>query len=75
MKKYVTISVPVEVKKILEEVKGDEEWGDFLINIYNELKRLKSLEAFKNLREIMSENDLKNIMESSKKFREEFSFK
>ncbi len=75
MKKYVTISVPAEVKKILEEAKGEEEWGDFLLKLYMEIKRLKSLEAFKNLKETLSEEDLRSIMMSSKEFRSEFSFR
>ncbi len=75
MKKYVTISIPVEVKKILEEAKGEEEWGDFLIKIYSEFKRLKGLEAFKTLKETLSENDLELIIRSSKEFRERFGFR
>ena len=32
MGKYVTISVPADVKKLLEKVKGRDEWGKFLLN-------------------------------------------
>lgn len=75
MKKYVTISIPAEVKKVLESVKGDEEWGVFLLRLYKEFKRLKSQEAFKNLKEVLSEEDLSSIVMSSKEFRNEFSFR
>ena len=33
--KYATISVPVEVKKTLEKVKGGDEWGEFLLKLYS----------------------------------------
>ena len=33
LSKYATISVPVEVKKRLEELKGEKEWGEFLLEI------------------------------------------
>jgi len=75
MKKYVTISIPLEVKKILEEVKGDEEWGAFLLKLYTEFKRLKSLEAFQNLKKTLTEEDLRSILESIEEFRSEFSFR
>ena len=75
MKKYSTISIPSEVKKILEEIKGEEEWGEFLLKLYMEFKRLKSLEAFKNLKGMLSEEDLKSILASSREFRSEFSFR
>lgn len=39
--KYATISVPREVKKILEEAKGNLEWGKFLLSFYKEAKRLR----------------------------------
>lgn len=42
--------------------------GDFLLKLYMENKRLKSLEAFKNLKETLSEEDLRSIMTSSKEF-------
>lgn len=75
MVKYATISVPVEVKEVLEKVKGDVEWGEFLLNLYYEAKRLRSEAAFKKLTEILKDEDLESIVESSKEFRERFAFR
>ncbi|MCW3994189.1 MAG: hypothetical protein NWE85_06480 [Candidatus Bathyarchaeota archaeon] len=75
MGKYVTISVPAEIKKILEEAKRDNEWGEFLFNLYAEVKRLRSEEAFKQLVRTLTDEDLKAIIESSKEFRERFAFR
>jgi predicted CopG family antitoxin len=75
MPKYATISVPAEIKKILEEAKRDNEWGEFLLNLYTEVKRLRSEEAFKQLARTLTDEDLKAIIESSKEFRERFAFR
>jgi predicted CopG family antitoxin len=75
LKKYVTISIPADVKKVLEEAKGREEWGVFLLNLYRDAKRLKSESAFKELTSILTEEDLKAMMESSKEFRGRFKLR
>jgi hypothetical protein len=73
--KYATISVPVDIKNLLEKAKGKEEWGEFILNLYTETRRLKSKKAFKELTEILTEEDLKTMTESSKEFRERFAFR
>ena len=75
MGKYVTISVPADVKRLLEKVKGRDEWGKFLLNLYAEVKRLKSKRAFEELASTLTDEDLKAILESSKEFRERFAFR
>lgn len=75
MGKYVTISVPQEVKKSLKRAKGKEEWGKFLLNLYQEAKRLKSEKAFGQLASALTEEDLKTVLESSEEFRERFAFR
>ena len=75
MGKYATISVPVEVKKVLEKAKGGDEWGRFLLKLYTDVKRLRSTEAFEQLAETLTDEDLKAIIESSEEFRERFSFR
>ena len=75
MGKYVTISVPADVKKLLEKVKGRDEWGKFLLNLYAEVKRLKSKRAFEELASTLTDEDLKAILESSKEFRKRFTFR
>ena len=73
--KYVTISVPADVKKLLEKVKGRDEWGKFLLNLYAEVKTLKSKRAFEELASKLTDEDLKAILESSKELRERFAFR
>jgi len=73
--KYVTISVPADVKRLLEKVKGRDEWGKFLLNLYAEVKRLKSKRAFEELASTLTDEDLKAILESSKEFKERFTFR
>lgn len=75
MGKYVTISVPADVKRLLEKVKGKDEWGKFLLNLYAEVKRLKSKKAFNELASTLTDEDLKAIIESSREFRERFAFR
>ncbi|MEM1538628.1 MAG: antitoxin VapB family protein [Candidatus Nezhaarchaeales archaeon] len=73
--KYATISVPVEVKKVLEKAKGDMEWGVFILRLYTEVQRLRGMRAFEELIKTLSEDDLKAIAESSREFRERFTFR
>ncbi|NIP66768.1 hypothetical protein GWO18_01445 [Candidatus Bathyarchaeota archaeon] len=75
LRKYVTISVPQEVKKTLKKAKGREEWGKFLLNLYQETKRLKSKRAFEELTSTLTDEELKTILESSKEFRERFTLR
>lgn len=75
LNKYATISVPAEVKKRLEEAKGEKEWGEFLIEMYTEGQRLKSKKALEELRKLLTKKDIENIRESSREFRENFKFR
>ena len=75
MARYATISVPAEVKRALEHAKGKREWGEFLLNLYNEVKKLKSKRAFEELVSSLTEKDLEVMLESSREFRERFTFR
>lgn len=75
MRKYTTISIPIELKKALEEAKGKDEWGKFLFSLYEEVKRLKGKKAFEQLASTLTEEDLKAILKSSEEFRERFAFR
>jgi hypothetical protein len=66
LRKYAIISVPVEVKKNLEIVKGTKAWGEFLLEMCVERQRLKGESAFRELTRLLSKEDLKAIRESSK---------
>ena len=75
MSKYATISVPVEVKKRLEEMKGDKEWAEFLLDSCTESQRIKGKKAFEELRRLLTDEDLEAIRKSSREFRENFKLR
>jgi len=72
LRKYVTISVLREVKELLEKEKGDRDWSEFLLELYREAKLSRAREAFRELKELLDEKDLEEILESSREFRERF---
>ncbi|MCL7391360.1 MAG: hypothetical protein LZ171_04895 [Thaumarchaeota archaeon] len=72
MSSYSTISIPKRVKQVLEKDKGDRDWGEYLLNLYEEAKAEKRARAFKKLRELLSEDDLKRILEESRLLRRGF---
>jgi predicted CopG family antitoxin len=75
MGKYATISVPTEVKARLEKIKGDKEWGDFLMEMCTEGQRLKGEKAFEELRQLLTKEDREAIRKSSREFRENFKLR
>ena len=75
MSKYATISVPVEVKELLEELKGEKEWGEFLLETCDEGLRFKSNRALEELRKLLVKEDLDALRESSREFREIFKLR
>lgn len=75
MTEYSTISIPKDVKKRLEKAKGKKEWGEFIVDLYNEAQYNKSKKAFDELADVLTEEDLKIMTQSSKEFREKFTFR
>jgi len=72
--KYATISVPAETKRLLEKAKGNKKWVHFILDLYNEAQLLRSKKAFRKLTEILTDEDLKAMAESSIQFREKLAF-
>ena len=73
MSRYATISVPSEVKELLERLKRpDEDWGTFLRRLVQEYLELKRREAFTKLTQLLTEEDLRSIEESMREFRKRF---
>ena len=70
MSNYSTISVPGDVKKTLEEAKGEKDWGSYLLELYAEADKARRNNAFQKLASILTEDDLESIEESSKELRE-----
>ena len=75
MSKYSTISVPEEVKKVLERAKGEKDWGSFLLDLYTEADRDRRIKAFEKLMETLSDEDLESVLNSSREFRESLKFR
>jgi len=73
--KYSTISVPTDIKNLLGKAKGNDEWGEFLLSLYAEAKRLKSKKAFEELTDMLTAKDLNAILDSSKELRKRFEFR
>jgi len=73
--KYATISVPRSVKKLLEGAKGTREWGEFLMELYNERTTLRSKRAFEEAVSLLTPEDLTSMLTCSKEFREKFALK
>lgn len=73
--KYATISVPIFVKKRLEKLKGDMDWGDFLLMLCDEYEKFSKEKAFNDLVGILNEDDLKRIEESMSEFRKNFKLR
>ena len=72
MGRYSTISIPEEVKRILERAKGDRSWGEYLLQLYMERTQERRRRAFEEMRELLSERELEKMEESMRRFREEF---
>ncbi|MEM0105729.1 MAG: hypothetical protein QXS42_02030 [Zestosphaera sp.] len=72
MSKYVTISVPREVKELLARKKGKSGWGKFLFELYMRAEYARMRESFNKLREVLDEEELNESEKASKEFRERF---
>ncbi len=69
MGRYATISVLREVKELLEKEKGSQDWSEFLLRLYREARTLRARKAFEELRQLLSEENLEEVIKSSKEFR------
>ncbi len=72
MRKYATISVLREVKELLKKEKRNRDWSEFLLELYREAKVAKARIAFEELRRLIEERELEEILRSSREFRERF---
>jgi hypothetical protein len=75
MGEYETISVKKGVKASIEDEKGDREWGEYIVYLYNEAKEAKRMKAAQRLRELLTDSDLEKMREASREFREKFELK
>jgi hypothetical protein len=56
-------------------MKGKKEWGEFLLKMCAEGQRLKGKNALEELRQLLTDADLKAIRESIKDFRKNFKLR
>jgi len=75
MSRYSTISVPEDVKVVLEKRKGDKDWGQYLLELYEVAEEEKRRRALEKMREILTEEDYDNMRRSSEEFRERFKLR
>jgi c-di-GMP-related signal transduction protein len=75
MSRYSTISVPEEVKAALEKRKGDKDWGQYLLELYEAAEEEKRRRAFEKMRDMLTEEDYENMRRSSEEFRERFKLR
>lgn len=75
MRNYATISVPSDIKKILEKDKGDREWGEYLLELYREAMETKKKRVWEGIVKLLSEEEMNLILEESKRFRREFKIR
>ncbi|MDH5806769.1 MAG: hypothetical protein QXW62_03030 [Candidatus Methanomethylicaceae archaeon] len=72
MNKYATISVPREVKELLAKKKGKDDWGKFLLELYMKAEYARMKESYDELRKVLTEEELSEILKTSEEFRERF---
>jgi c-di-GMP-related signal transduction protein len=75
MSKYSTISVPEDVKAALEKRKGDKDWGQYLLELYEAAEEEKRRRALEKMRKILTEEDYDDMRRSSEEFRERFKLR
>jgi hypothetical protein len=61
-----------EVKELLEKDRGGSDWSGYLLRLYNEVKELRARLALEELRRLLSDEELDEILKSSREFRERF---
>jgi hypothetical protein len=61
-----------EVKELLERDRGGSDWSEYLLRLYNEVKELRARLALEELRRLLSDEELDEILRSSREFRERF---
>lgn len=72
---YSTIPVKREVKRILEKDKGDQDWSEYLLSLYEEARRRRGRDAFTRLAQVLGEEDLDKIESEAREFRGRFTLR
>lgn len=64
-----------EIKQTLEKNKGDREWGEYLMELYQKAEEERKHRAIEKISEQLNDEDYENMRESSKRFREDFKLR
>ncbi len=75
MKKFSTIPVSVEVKKILEKAKGERTWDEFLISLLKTANLARRLHAAEELEKRFDDDLERAIKESIEESRRRLRFR
>jgi len=70
-----TITIRSETKALLEKLKGNKGWDEFLLEVYYMLTRKEKIDALKRLREIVHREDLKFLEENLERVRVKWRFR
>ncbi|MHA1590300.1 MAG: antitoxin VapB family protein [Candidatus Njordarchaeales archaeon] len=70
-----TITIRSETKALLEKLKGNKSWDEFLLEVYYMLTRKEKIDALKRLREIVHREDLKFLEENLERVRVKWRFR
>jgi len=71
-RKYTTIPVSIEVKEMLNRLRGNKDWSEFLRDLVQENIRLKRVIAARRIQERFDSKVEKSIRESHLLFRKSF---
>jgi hypothetical protein len=69
---YNTNQKTREAKVRLLKVKGDEDWSVFLAGLLEEAEEARRIRAFEKLKGILTDDEVKSILEGTEEFRKNF---
>ena len=75
MSKITTISVKENVKMKLDKMRKGKDWSSFLLEIAEKAEKYDKAKAIKELRTILSDEELDKIAEECKHFRKGFKLR
>lgn len=75
MMSKTTITIRSEVKALLEKLKGGKSWDEFLLEVYYFLTRKERIAALRELKKIVSDEDLEYLEKNLGEVRVKWKFK
>jgi len=75
MMSKTTITIKSRTKFLLEKLKGNKSWDEFLLEIYHFIMRSEKIKALNKLREIVNNEDLEFLEKNLEEVRVKWKFK